>query len=1067
MINRPTTFYSASAGSGKTFTLAKDYLTYLFTNDFHNGYKGILAVTFTNKAVAEMKLRILEYLNAFTNLEIPEKIKGIYEHIASATGFTKEQMQEKALKVRNTLLHDYSSFDIVTIDAFSHRILRTFSRDMDLPDGFEIEMDTDRIIATAIDRVIARAGKDKALTKILVSFSLSKIDADRSWDIAFDLNNIAQIIRNENHYEYLQLLKLKNGDDFLRFRESVESKIKQTEKTLVNAAQQLARQAEALNLKPEEFKGSSRSTFFPVLKLASGNTEASFSEAWHRNVSNGDFYTSKTAKHIIEAIDSIAPNFIAFQTLVKNEIGNLLFHKNILKNVVPLSLLSEIIHEIELIKIEEQIVPIYEFNSLLSKQISDEPAPFIYERLGERYKNYFIDEFQDTSRMQWNNLKPLIENAIQQERLNGTRGSLMLVGDAKQSIYRWRGGDADQFVSILNSDTLFFQDIKKDPLPYNYRSLDNIVIFNNELFNIYGSYLFDHNYRQLYEDHLKQKTTNKPGGYIQIDLLPHKESRSNTDYTANNDEDSDDIDLDDYASQVLIQISHAREQGFIYGDMTVLVRSNNQGSIIANHLLEKNIQVVSGDSLLVKDSSVVQFFMCYLNMILVQHEEKIRYDFLKTYCQLFPAKDSNMVFNIYLRAPMEVLLKELLQIENHEISDTFSKYSFYDAMTKSADALRLFDFGDLRFTTFLEYAFEFSQKKKVSLRTFIDSWIQKSKNYSVAAVKNNDAVTVMTIHKSKGLEFPVVFVPYCDVKLDHSRDAKSWIPVIPEDYAGFEYVYIDLKKECLDYPEIAARQYQENMSRVEMDHINTLYVAFTRAEKQLYITSRTTNSKSQSSPSYLNILLDYIEKYNLQESLDNHIKSYSIGDKQQVTVEKSPLQEDSQNSSNLSNYNIAHNANRLQVSTRRGQLWSSGAATAIDSGNRVHEYLAQIITMGDMKKVALQIQNNHILSAAEKSKLTAQINGIITHLDFKPYFDTDYKVITERAILSPNGKTKIPDRLLIKDREAIIIDFKTGTKQDHHKNQVDGYASLLQEMDFQVIKKILMYTDSMELVTWQ
>ncbi|MDP5077843.1 MAG: UvrD-helicase domain-containing protein, partial [Nonlabens sp.] len=222
MISSPTTIYSASAGSGKTYTLARDYLTLLFKHPFHDGYRYILAVTFTNKAVAEMKERIMHYLQAFTKEDIDPKLLGIFNHIQQVTGLDNAKMRLKATAVHNKLLHDYAAFDIVTIDAFSHRILRTFSKDLNLPDGFEVSLDSSGLIDKAIYRLLARSGHEKELTKTLISFSLEKIDDGRSWDVEYDLRSIAQLLLNENHYYYIKAFKDKDAGDFLRFRESIK-----------------------------------------------------------------------------------------------------------------------------------------------------------------------------------------------------------------------------------------------------------------------------------------------------------------------------------------------------------------------------------------------------------------------------------------------------------------------------------------------------------------------------------------------------------------------------------------------------------------------------------------------------------------------------------------------------------------------------------------------------------------------------------------------------------------------------------------------------------------------------
>ena len=258
MQHTPTTFYSASAGSGKTYTLARDYLTLLFKNPYNNGYREILAITFTNKAVAEMKQRILENLHQLTFKDVPENLVAIRDHIMNETGLDQEQVTIKANKIEQKLLHDYAAFDIVTIDSFNHRILRTFAREINLPDGFTIELDSNRLISKGIHNLLSRAGKEKQLTDLLVKFSLSKIDNGKSWDIEYDLYNLATLILSESHYGYIQKLQKKSIADFKQLGKKLNDQITTAEEDLINKANFLLDHYNSCGLAQDDFTGKSR-----------------------------------------------------------------------------------------------------------------------------------------------------------------------------------------------------------------------------------------------------------------------------------------------------------------------------------------------------------------------------------------------------------------------------------------------------------------------------------------------------------------------------------------------------------------------------------------------------------------------------------------------------------------------------------------------------------------------------------------------------------------------------------------------------------------------------------------
>ncbi len=1048
MSQSPTTFYSASAGSGKTYTLAQDYLTLLFKNSYSNGYRKILAVTFTNKAVGEMKERILEYLYKFTFDELEDSVKGIATHIKTETGLNDEQFRKKAQAIFNQLLHDYSAFDIVTIDSFNHRILRTFAKDIDLPDNFEVELDSKRLISKAIHNLIARAGKDKKLTHLLVDFSLSKIEEGKSWDIEYDLQDIAKLILNENHYPYLKQLKDKEVEDFLRFRESLYKKVNVAQKRLSENAKSLVELSQNSNIDPTDFKGGSRSIFNTVIKVANEDFSVGLETASVRDLIAGDLYPKGKSQDIKDRIDQIAGEIQSFAIQYKEDMGAVLFYKNIASSLTPLSLLNELLHEIDQIKINEQIVPIYEFNALLAEQIKDQPAPFIYERLGERYRHYFIDEFQDTSRMQWENLSPLIENELQQQRENQERGSLMLVGDAKQSIYRFRGGDADQFLRLLSTPDLFMLPKKEETLAFNWRSYDQIINFNNQFFDYYGDHLSSDVYKTLYKKYLKQETRSKAGGFVQIDFIdkefeaPYEED----DYTSV------------YPYHVHQQVLKAQSCGFALGEICVLVRANKDGHEIAKYLVSKNMRVVSGDSLLVHASHKVQLLVSLMKMVQAPDQQQPRFEFLIAYTKVFQLEDIHAFVTAHLQDSLQMLGEKLMGWDKDDLGSAFAKAALFQATEHVAESLQLFKEQDTRLQSFMEFLFEYSTGYEVSLSGFIEHWELKMEKLSVPAAADADAVQIMTIHKSKGLEFPVVIVPHCDKKLDDARNPTGWVSVNPSEYEGFDQVFISLKKENEYYPEMAPEVYAQHLAKAQMDQINTLYVAFTRAQEQLYISAIETTSKTAS---YSVLLKEYVEQHAINCKIEDGYQSAQIGDAVRKSMSSEP-----EKSEMLEEYKVNLDFNRLTISTRKGLLWASGASDAIQKGNVLHEFLSLIQFTTDYDEVSHKIERDFSLSKMEQEEMKKKISSVINHPELFAYYKEGIQVLNEQPILLPSGQRLIPDRVVVIDDDAVVMDYKTGAALDKHKNQVNEYANLLESMNIKVAEKVLIYTDTLEIVKW-
>lgn len=409
--------YNASAGSGKTFTLVKSYLKTLFSSRDINKYKRILAITFTNKAVAEMKGRILENLKAFSTPEIllkevPDNLKGaqqMFVIIAEELQIDHSRLHQKAIRIQETILNNYAAFDVVTIDTFTHRLIRTFAYDLKLPQNFEVALDTEDVLQEAISNVLAKVGEDDDLTKLLINFATQKADDDKSWDISLDLYRVSKLLLNENEVKHLELLKDKTLSDFEDLKKTLSEKLITAEDKLVEIAKNRLSDFEQKGI----IEGDLKSVFGYFSKLAKQDFNVKYGAVWQTKLVNGDvIYPKRVASGNGALIDDIQSEIASDFEQTKILFYELSFLKNFQKNIVPLSVINVVHQEIQRLKEEQNILLISEFNQIIANEIKDQPAPFIYERLGERYQNYFIDEFQDTSEMQWQNLIPLTENAL-------------------------------------------------------------------------------------------------------------------------------------------------------------------------------------------------------------------------------------------------------------------------------------------------------------------------------------------------------------------------------------------------------------------------------------------------------------------------------------------------------------------------------------------------------------------------------------------------------------------------------------------------------------------------------
>ncbi|MCB0468457.1 MAG: UvrD-helicase domain-containing protein, partial [Aequorivita sp.] len=523
-LGKPSSFsiYDAAAGSGKTFTLVKEYLKQILSSKSEDYFKHLLAITFTNKAVAEMKQRIVETLVNFSEEKSIMEPLPMMLKIAEETGKSLVEIQTQSQKTLKTLLHNYAAFSVETIDRFNHRLMRTFARDLKLATNFEVTLETDELLAEAVDLLLSKAGENKEITKVLLDFALEKTDDDKSWDISRDIANAARLLYDENDSAHVSNLKQKSLDDFLEFKKQLLKKKKVLSGKIETIAAETLQLIDESGLQFDDFSGSYLPKHFQ--NLATGRYDLNFGAKWQETMGEKPLYPGRVSAAIGGIIDELTPTFIANFQQTKSSVFQLLLVENMLKNITPLSVINLVSHEIETIKEEKNILPISEFNSLINKEIKNQPAPFIYERLGEKYRHFFIDEFQDTSKLQWENLIPLIDNALSQQ-LGPTSGSLLLVGDAKQSIYRWRGGLPEQFMDLYGNHNPFQRKKEVFPLDTNFRSCAEIVKFNNEFFTKISSYFANLDHARLYKDGNKQKLNAKEGGYVKFEFI-EKQSKA-------------------------------------------------------------------------------------------------------------------------------------------------------------------------------------------------------------------------------------------------------------------------------------------------------------------------------------------------------------------------------------------------------------------------------------------------------------------------------------------------------------------------------------------------------------
>lgn len=1032
--------YNASAGSGKTYTLVREYLKIVLASKRDDAYKNILAITFTNKAVEEMKSRIVSALEMFGKDNIDEKSNGMLLEIARETGLEPKEIREKSRRIIKNIIHNYASFDILTIDKFTHRVIRSFALDLDLSLSFEVSLDTESLLEEAVDRVIAEAGEDETLTRLLVDFATEKADDDKSWNVTRDFLEISKLLTNENNRTELAHFQNKTISDFLKIKHNVLQICKKLEEEIFAEAKN------ALQLIAE--KGIEHNSFIRsyvpnhLEKIAIKKAIEVNTVHYKRLENQEERYAKSVAQHQKDLVDEVALTVLQSLKTINQKAGKWLFYKAFLKNLTPLSVLNTVNQELLKIQQDQNILSISEFNNIIHKEIKEQPAPFIYEKLGDRYTHFFIDEFQDTSQMQWENLLPLIDNSLSGEDKFGERGSLMIVGDPKQSIYRWRGGKAEQFIELAENKSPFSNPEKLTrSLETNYRSYSEIITFNNGFFTFLADDFSEESYKKLYLES-PQKTNQKTGGYVNISFLDQDEPQEDDELEKNNP----------YLNVVLETVRKVHSEGFLYGEMVVLVRRNQEGTLIADYLTQNNIPIISSDSLLISNSDQVIFLVNLLEYIKNKSNTQAKANFLY---YLGKNLNVNPIHN-FLKKGIELTDEKEFEnwLEEYGISFSFEqnrRKPLYEA-TEILIETFLENSNNIYVQSFLDLVLEQNIRTQSGIDEFLDFWKNKGSQKSIPSPKGN-AVRIMSIHKSKGLEFPVVIFPFADQNYSRGIKEKLWVKNELEEIE-LEKVLIDNSKSVENYSEKASETYFQKNQEELLDHINVLYVALTRAVEQLYVISKMTfNSKGELHlpNSMASLFIRFLQS---KERFNSAQLSYEFGQ----SARRSQPKTEEENRQIIQSVKEKFDTKNIKIATLEALMWNTGQQKSIEYGNLLHEILSLIYSESDIDKAVEISSEKGLINLSQKAEITEKLKIIIRHPELEDFYNPNYKALNEKTIIRTNDSLIKPDKVVLKpNHETLILDYKTGEKSEKHKIQIENYALTLNEMGFSVTQKTLVY----------
>ncbi len=1102
---QPITLFSASAGSGKTYTLTIEYIKMALCEVETKGYfRRILAVTFTIKAAEEMRQRILHFLAGMadyptflhTSSSDQENILAVLDKVQSELAddgivLAKEELAGRASITLQQILQDYGLFSVMTIDSFVQRLSASFVDELNLPNQYEVLLDSNGLIHDLINRLLDQVNRtgDQELSTLILSFANQEVAEGRNWNRMRDsLHGFLKISLEEKFLPVEPHLALFQVSDFLRLENQLRTMLQSMLQEVKTVADSFIQIIDGLGY-PDAFYYYGATG--PVGNIRSFIKKPEITDKSYSNFKKaieGNSWTSAKAtgadKDCIEQhateLGELGSQFIELQALYLKRYR---FLHWVLRDLKKLALMNLIQREMRIYQQENASIPISEFAKRVYEVISQDPIPFIYEKLGDRYFHIFIDEFQDTSILQWKNFMPLIENATSVGKQS------LLVGDAKQSIYKFRGGEVSLIASLatqdhsLVSDHFTDQSLDQQRFDYllnqigpkalndNYRSAIEVVEFNNQF---YGSLVENDSLLQLcplikplYGSNLRQNpkvASSYSNG--KVDLLVYHKSKGNFGFTEPENEFM--------FEQVLNLIRHNRSIGFKYQDLAILTRKNKHSRYLALRLKEEGIPIISSDSLLVHYSPVVGFILSYLALREDPKETLHLYELIYQYAELMGR---------------EVSAEELTYIEQLDgdsaLENSFLYFqtkgvevpSFSDLLHWVYDLVSAFDLlnvlsGQEYLWKFLDVLNEYVLLKDKQVAGFLQHFNQNRNSYCISSSNQVDAVTISSIHKSKGLEYPVVILPFVNWTFVADLE-KIWFELgdqASEDLGMSEdlrlqHIYGRVNAaEVLAFPDLAQQTLKEKEA-IFLDAINMLYVATTRPKQSLHLllTVPDMDSHSKTLFTYENsvgrLLYEYAQSNGVSSDLPVFLKTETEWNSSYFSLsatEVSPTLARSTTSYLDKNVHITLGKSvspvTLRVNSAKSDLYTA-ASQKREIGNQLHDILAQLPDMEAWPFV----------KAKSKLDLSA-LESLFESEKVRSYFAKDVLAFKEVDLLCPDGKVIRPDRVNKVGEALQVIDFKTGKQNSEHQDQINRYKQALVDMGYQVTKGVLIYIESGKLV---
>lgn len=1075
------TVYKASAGSGKTFTLAREYMTLVIDNPY--AYRTILAVTFTNKATEEMKLRILGQLYGIAH-HLPESDQYLKQIHEALPHLSESQIRKNAEAALRLLIHNYNYFHVQTIDTFFQSVLRNLARELDLTANLRIGLNDYQVEQQAVDELIESLEDTDKLLFWIMEYIKENIADDKGWNVIGQIKSFGEHIFRDYYKENANKLSERMDEDgfFEGFKEKMKNIKKKAKEQFDEIAASFFDALEEGGYSADDLSGKTRGiwSYFNKIKNGKYSDDDLLNQTFTKCMESPDNWVKKAdvKNHtdLYQQVSSVLYPILQFSEQHRPTLVKMYKSADLtVKHLNQLRLLGSIDKKVRTMNQEANRFLLSDTQTLLHSLIQDSDSPFIFEKIGTQLNHVMIDEFQDTSTIQWKNFKVLLEETMSREDAGN-----LIVGDVKQSIYRWRSGDW----RLLNNIESEFINPKKqldiETLDTNYRSDRNVIDFNNAFFVEAAKQEYENlkeampeEAQQLlnaYADVEQKVPANKRAqGYVEIKLLKTQE-----------DEDTADESTDKGKGERMMQlcletVDKLVARGVPTNKIAILVRNNQTIQDIAEYFMNhSDYEMVSDEAFRLDASQAVQTLVTALHYLMHPNDDIARATLLKyalTYLdseELVTQLTSNR--QEYLEIPLLDLTERLFtEFRLGEVEDMKAQSAYVCAFYDKLNA--------------------FLADNSSDIEAFLQEWDANLHGKSIHC-DGTDGIRLLTIHKSKGLEYDHVIMPYCDWQLEKSNTI--WCTPQEEPYNELPLVPVDFSAGQMKQSIYEPDYHHEHLQNM-VDNLNLLYVAFTRAGHNLYVFGKRATQNYRSS--IIELSLDQVA-----EKLKKAQESISpLAEGQEVPVEIHGLGTDSKTSDIVFTYGEPYipkqkvvmemklNSNvftlpsemmetEIIVSSKMPEFKQSNKSRDlivgdeeeeqqkyyIKMGTVLHSLFSTIRTHDDIDGALKQLELDGVLydENISKEKVREMIRKRLESDKVNDWFSDRWEIFNECSIISMNkGKMEVhrPDRVMKDENETIVVDFKFGKPRQEYHDQVKGYMDLLSGMGHPNVKGYLWY----------